>query len=71
MTVTNASCAGVLVEGTARLLPGTHADLHVLTRHGRVLVRCRIVRAVVCHVTATEVRYRSALAFDRPIDVEP
>jgi hypothetical protein len=43
----------------------------VLTRGGRVLVRCRVVRACVCRLTATEVRYRSALAFDRAIDVEP
>jgi hypothetical protein len=71
LTVANASSAGALVEGTARLLPGTHADVHVLTRHGRVLVRCRIVRAFVCHVTATQVRYRAALAFERPVDVEP
>lgn len=67
----NASGSGVLVEGTARLLPGTHVDLHVLTRDGRVLVRCRVVRASICHVAASEVRYRSALAFDRAVDVQP
>ena len=67
----NASCSGALVEGSARLLPGTHVDLHLLTRDGRVLVRCRVVRAFVCHLTASDVRYRSALAFDRAVDVEP
>jgi hypothetical protein len=70
LTVEDASRGGLLAEGTARLLPGTHTDVHVLTRDGRVLVRCRVVRAFVSHLSATEVRYRVALAFDRPIDVE-
>ena len=61
------SHGGALVEG-ARLLPGTHVDVHVTTREGRVLVRSRVVRAYVVDLRSNAVRYRSALAFDRPID---
>jgi hypothetical protein len=67
LTVIDVSNHGSLLEGT-RLLPGTHVDVHVTTQAGRVLVRCRIVRAYVAAVTASEVCYRSALAFDRPVD---
>jgi len=68
LTVVNLSASGALVEGTTRLLPGTHVDVHVVTRHGRVLVRSRIVRAYVWGVQADMVRYRGALAFERLVD---
>jgi hypothetical protein len=70
MVVVDISSAGALVEGITRLLPGTHADVHIVTRHGRVLVRARVVRAMVCHLEADVIRYRAALAFDTPIDTE-
>lgn len=69
LDVVNVSNSGVLVEGSARLLPGTRLDVHVVTRDGRVLVRCRVIRAFVCHLEAGHVRYRGALAFERSIDV--
>lgn len=68
MTVVDLSDSGALVEGGARLLPGTHVDVHVVTREGRVLVRSRVVRAHVCHVQSDAVRYRGALAFDRRVE---
>ena len=68
LTVVDLSDSGVLIEGPARLLPGTHVDVHVVTRDGRTLVRSRVVRAYVCHVQADSVRYRGALAFERAID---
>lgn len=67
LSVVNVSDGGALVEG-ARLLPGTHMDVHVTTRDGRVLVRSRVVRAYVAGLQANAVRYRVALAFDRVID---
>jgi hypothetical protein len=69
--VIDLSPGGALVEGSARLLPGTHADVHVVTREGRVLVRSRIVRAYVCHVAADAIRYRGGLAFEQSIDTAP
>jgi hypothetical protein len=68
LTVVNISNVGVLVEGPARLLPGTHLDVHVTGREGRALVRSCVVRAYVWHLRADAVRYRGALAFDRAID---
>ena len=66
--VLNVGDDGVLVESTTRLLPGARVDVHVVGRHGRVLVRSRVVRAWVSEVGATMVRYRSALLFDAPVD---
>jgi hypothetical protein len=71
LQVVDVSNAGVLVEGEARLLPGTHADVHIITADGRLLVRSRIVRAFVVHVEAERVRYRGALAFERAVDTAP
>jgi hypothetical protein len=67
LSVVDLSSEGALVEG-ARLLPGTHVDVHVTTRDGRVLVRSRVVRSYVASVKADAVQYRGALAFDRAID---
>jgi hypothetical protein len=67
-TVVDLADNGVLIETAARLLPGTHVDVHVVTAEGRVLVRSRVVRACVCHLAADCVRYRGALAFERDVD---
>lgn len=68
MRVINLGNTGALVEGEARLLPGVHIDVHVVTRHGRVVVRSRVARAYVCHVTADTIRFRAGLAFDSIVD---
>jgi hypothetical protein len=62
------SPSGAQVECRSRLLPNTHLDIHIVIRTGRVLIRCRVVRATVCHVEADLVRYRVGLAFDHPLD---
>jgi hypothetical protein len=69
VTVLNISPAGALFEGESRLLPGRHIDVHVTTRHGRVLARARVVRAWVHHLAADAVGYRSGVAFEVPIDI--
>ena len=71
LAVLNLSPLGMLVEGTARLLPGTHVDVHVTGAEGRSLVRARVVRSAVISVTADVVEYRSALGFGAQIDVTP
>ena len=63
------SSGGLLIEGNWRALPNTHLDVHLVTAHGRVLVRCRVVRAYVCDVSATLVRYRAGLSFDHPVEI--
>jgi hypothetical protein len=68
LQVVDVADAGALVEGEARLLPGTHVDVHVTTREGRVLVRSRVIRAYVCDVQPACVRYRGALAFDAAVN---
>jgi|SRR5688572_6588986 len=70
LTVVNVSSSGLLLEGLTRLLPNTHSDIHIVTRHGRVLVRARVVRALVCRLERDMVCYRTALAFDTPVDTE-
>ena len=71
LTVVDVSDAGALVETTARLLPGTHVEVHVITREGRTLVRSRVTRASVHEVTADTLRYRAALAFERRVNSTP
>lgn len=70
LAVVDISPCGALVEGATRLLPGTHVDVHVVTRHGRVLVRMRVVRSSVWQLQADAVSYRTALAFDAAVDTE-
>ena len=69
-TVVDISSCGVFVEGLTRLLPNTHTDIHIITRHGRVLIRARVVRALVWRLERDVVCYRSALAFETPIDAD-
>jgi hypothetical protein len=71
LAVMNVSATGALVEGTTRLLPGTHVEVHVTAAQGRVLVRARVVRCTVCTVTADVIMYRGALAFTTPVDLPP
>jgi len=68
LAVVDIGDAGALVEGTARLLPGTHVEVHVVTREGRILVRSRVTRASVFAVAADNLQYRAALAFDARVN---
>jgi hypothetical protein len=65
LAVIDISDLGLMAEGEMRLLPGTHVDVHLMTCEGRLLIRSRVVRAFVCHVSASTIRFRGALAFDR------
>lgn len=68
LVVINVSSSGALVESAARLLPGTHVDVHIVTSEGRTLVRSRVTRAYVSHLEADTIRYRGAIAFERNVD---
>lgn len=71
LAVVDISPHGALLEGVTRLLPNTHTDIHIVTRNGRVLVRTRVVRALVWQLERDVVCYRTALAFETPVDIEP
>lgn len=71
LQVVNASSSGLWVEGAARLLPGTHVDVHVFTAAGRILTRTRVARACVAALSADAVLYRAGLCFERPLDLGP
>lgn len=66
--VTEISDVGASVRTHARLLPGTHVDVHLMTVGGRVLRRARVVRAAVWSVDATCIVFQVALAFDTAVD---
>jgi hypothetical protein len=68
LVVLDASSWGVLIETTARLLPGRRVDVHIVTSGGRTLVRGRVARAFVCRLEADRIDYRAGLAFDQPVD---
>lgn len=69
LSVVDVSSLGALVQGSARLLPGTHIDVHITTTRGRLLVRARVVRCAVWDLTAAAVSYRGALAFEHAVDL--
>jgi hypothetical protein len=68
LVVNNISPDGALIEGESRLLPGTHVDVHVTTRRGRLLVRARVLRASVWRVSADSVCYQVAISFETPVE---
>lgn len=65
LVVRDMSCGGARVEGEVRLLPGTHAEVHVIGTSGRQLVRSRIVWARVLAVAP--LIYEAALLFDAEV----
>ena len=62
------SSRAALVESEARLRPGAHTELHLLSARDRTTIRGHLDR---CHVAALEpLRYRGVLVFERPLPVE-
>jgi hypothetical protein len=70
LAVIDISSVGALIEGTTRLLPGTRTDVHVVTRHGRLLVRTRVIRSFIWRLERDVVCYRSALEFDTTVETD-
>ena len=71
LVVVDLGGTGALVDGTARLLPGTYVGVHLVTSDGRVLVRSLVVRSAVARIAAEGIWYQSALAFDWPVETGP
>ena len=63
--VIDVSAAGVLIETSHRLLPGTTVELQVETGTERASVRGQVLRCAVIRLRPTWVCYRGAIAFDR------
>lgn len=67
--VIDVSFGGVLIDAPIRLAPESTIDLRLTASHGVISVRGRVVRCYVSSLHPEAVRYRAALAFDRPIDL--
>jgi len=68
--VVDLGTGGALLEGTTRLMPGTHVVLMLRDEGRSLVVRGRVVR---CEVVAlgggSGVRYRGAVHFDTPCEL--
>jgi len=62
----NISAGGALLESAHRLLPGARAELQVVTPSTRFEFTGRILRAEVCALASSTMRYRGAFQFDHP-----
>ena len=61
----NINSRAALVESDARLRPGAHTELHLLSAHDRTTIRGHLDR---CHVAALEpLRYRGVLVFEQQL----
>ena len=65
------SASGVLIEAGVRFAPGRTVTLQLLAERGHLLVRGEIVRAAVAAIGPGGLRYRAAVAFDKPVDFSP
>jgi hypothetical protein len=66
--VSDISDGGARARTATRLLPGTHVDVHLMTRAGRVLQRAHVLRAAVARIDGRGLAYDIALAFDSVVD---
>ena len=70
VVIVDLSCDGALVEGPWRFRPLSRCDVHLHVTGQDVHLRARIVRCFVARLERQEpVRYRTALAFDRAVDL--
>jgi hypothetical protein len=70
VVIVDLSCDGALVEGPWRFRPLSRCDVHLQVTGQDVHLRARIVRCFVARIERQEpVRYRTALAFDRAVDL--
>ena len=65
VSIVDISAAGVLIETTHRLLPGSSVDLQLITSDGAIVVRGRVLRSAVSRVAASLVWYRGAIQLER------
>ena len=66
----NMSATGMLVETTSKLTPGTVANIEIAGADEKVVIPARFVRSEIVGVDALGVRYRTAVVFDREVDLD-
>lgn len=66
--VINVSAGGLLIVGCQRLLPGLRSQLEIVLGKGSLRVTCRVIRSEVAQLSRVEIEYRSAVAFEQPLD---
>jgi PilZ domain len=70
VVIVDLSCDGALVEGPWRFRPSSRCDVHLQVAGRDVHLRAQIVRCFVARIERQEpVRYRTALAFDRAVEL--
>ena len=65
----NVSESGVLIETNCQLFPGRTTDVFVKLRGERLALRATVVRCSIHALTSEGLIYRSALQFERVIDL--
>jgi hypothetical protein len=66
----NVSRSGALLEGNSRMRPGMRVTLQVKETDQAALVCGRVIRCSIVSVAEGALRYRFAVAFDKPIDFQ-
>jgi hypothetical protein len=67
----NISRGGALIESEARLSPGSHLCLRLVTAESVYLLKGRILRSKVAAVAEGCLRYQSAISFDEEFSILP
>jgi hypothetical protein len=68
VSVIDVSSGGTLIESSHRLMPGSMVELHLRREGGEAeMVRGRVLRCSVAGLSASGVRYRGAVTFDRDL----
>jgi hypothetical protein len=69
VAVLDVSAGGVLVEGRARLLPGSTVEVQLVADTATWTACARVLRCRVSGLRSNRVQYRAALQFARRLDL--
>ena len=66
--VVDVSAGGLLICGRLRLRPGGRSQLEIIRVEGPLRLYGRVLRSEVAAISGQTIQYRSAIAFERPLD---
>jgi hypothetical protein len=66
--VIDVSAGGLLICGRVRLPPGARSQLDIIRLDGPLRVHGRVLRSEVAAISKGVIHYRSAIAFERPLE---